>query len=451
MKAKRIFAILLAILLIKSAFPMVVSVAAPDTEVHGGNGSVLVPNISYTQIREATLPTSVPFTFTIDTQGVLNLTAAQVAALVVEPGGTRLGEIVVITPCSNTGCEDHHGGSTACNEVTGWKLLDTAGQIIFPDYAPFFINNSNYDVALEIEFSFDAGTTGVVLVGTPEAAVTGTARNLFIGAMFSSDNVNTTPTNFSGELTLPILAAERKPMFLLSAAEYNNETTVTRLPDEPDGVIQSIVVEQRKNKAAGDTGHGTQLTLAGVCNPHADWSGFDENQLSFNITFRLSIPTVTTWSFTAPSQFVFPGTPIPGAYALVEGNGLTAADFITWTRPVFDPIAPPVTPPAGAVGFFGTGGPAGLTITNETTASLNTRNAGAAGSTIFIPFTGATTANTVILLGSGNPINAAGFTVLPTGIEFSASRSDTMRNISVPTTYTIIIGGVNHRLALNLS
>jgi hypothetical protein len=438
MKAKRIFAILLGILLIMSAFPMVASVAATDTEVHGGDGGILLPTISYAQLREATLPTSTPFTFTLDPEGLYHLTAEQEAALVVEPGGTRLGEIAVITPCSNTDCGVHYGGSTACNEVTGWKLLDTAGQIIFSTYAPFFINNSNFDVALEIELSFDAGTSGVVVVGTPDAAVTGTARNIFIGALFSSDNVNTTPTDFSGDLTLPILTTQRKPLFLLGAAEYNNETTVTRLPDAPDGIIQSIVVEQGKTKAAGNTGHGTQLTLVGICNPNADWSGFDAShvsQLSINIKFSLEIPAVTTSTFTAPSPFAFPGIPIPGAYALVEGNGLTAADFIMWTPPVYDPTEPPVIPPIISPsaanlpsGFMGSSVfPVTNPATNEWRCDTHKPTVGVQG---VVPFRRAAdvTVDRIVYASNGNVIAVTDYTVNQTNIIFSITRMDNMKN-----------------------
>ncbi|MCL2663441.1 MAG: hypothetical protein FWE83_08975 [Oscillospiraceae bacterium] len=437
MKAKRIFAILLGILLIMSAFPMVASVASSDTEVHGGDGGILLPTISYTQLREAALPTSTPFTFTLDPQGMSHLTNEQRDALAVEPGGTRLGEIAVITPCSNSDCDYHYGGGTACNEVTGWKLLDTAGQIIFSTYAPCFINNSNFDVALEIEFSFDAGTSGVVVVGTPEAAVTGTARNIFIGAVFSSDNVNTTPTDFTGNLTLPLLAAPQKPLFLLGAAEYTNETTVTRLPDEPDGIIQSIVVEQRKTKAAGDTGHGTQLTLVGICNPNADWSGFDDyvDELSINIRFTLSIPTVTTWSFTAPSPFVFPGTPIPGAYALVEGNGLTADDFITWIPPVYNPIEPPIEPPIISPsennlpsGFMGTSiFPVTNPAVNEWRRDTSKVTLGVAG---VVPFRRAAgvTIDRIVYASNGNIIATTDYTFDQTNIIFTVQRMNNMKN-----------------------
>ncbi|MCL2661931.1 MAG: hypothetical protein FWE83_01190 [Oscillospiraceae bacterium] len=338
-----------------------VTVTPANSEDHTGGGGMLLPTTSYEQHREATLPTSAGFTFVLDPQGLYNLTDTQILDLVVEPipGGTRLGRMypnptgTIITECNEPLCPDHGvcaeadcedhvtGGSTPCplvedcNEVREgvWGLLEDAGQIIFSDYAPFFINNSNFDVALEIEFAFGAAATGVVAVATPDA-VTGpaiTAPNVFIGAKFSSANIITAPglTDFTvtGDIVLPIQTTARTPLFLLGAAQY---TDVIEIDRDVDDVLIGIDVEQRKTKAIGDNGHGTRFTLYGDCNPDADWSGVDASDLAIDIKLTLTTPPTTpdhVWEFpTGP--LASPGTPIAGAYGLVAGNGLTAASFI---------------------------------------------------------------------------------------------------------------------------
>ena len=345
MKTKRILAILLAVMFIMGTFPMA-ALATSDTEDHEGDGGMLLPTTSFTQIREATLPTSAGFKFVLDPQGLYYLSNDQIKALVVEPGGDRLGENAVTSACTEADCEEHGDGdgSGDCNEVTGWKLLKSAGQMIFSEYAPYFINNSNYDVALDITFSFDDDDAGgtVATAATPATVDADDDPRVFIGATFSSANIKTAPTAFSGDVTLPILHADAKPQFLLGAANYDDETTITRDPDTPTGIIQSIDVEQRKIKAAGDTGNGTQFTLSGICNQKADWKGIDPTDLSIDITFNLVAPSATEWEFASTE---YTGNPVAGAYGLIEGNTLTATSFITWT-----PLGiGPATPTAGFI------------------------------------------------------------------------------------------------------
>jgi hypothetical protein len=325
--------------------PLGVTVATPPplTQVHDDSSAdILVPEITYTQFREATLPTSVPFTFVLDPQGLYGMTNDQIRSLVVEPGvtGGRLGRMAIV-PCTAADCPDHDDGgddSGTCNEDEVWQLLPTAGQIIFSNYAPHFINNSNFDVALEIEFSFDDNDTGdtVATAATPGAVSTDADPRVFIGATFSAENVQAAPTGFSGgSLMMPVLHAAQKPVFILGAAEYDDFIEITRVPDTPTGSIQSIVVEQRKDKVTGNNGHGTQFRLSGRCNPDADWSDIDAADLSISITFTLTTPPTApahAWSLS-PAQLTALGaaaTPvaIPGAYGLVAGNSLAAVNFI---------------------------------------------------------------------------------------------------------------------------
>jgi hypothetical protein len=334
-------------------YAVTVTTPPPSTEDHEGGGGILLPTTSYTQLREATLPTSAGFNFVLDPQGLYYLTDEQIEALVVEPvaGSRRLGEIVIDVECTASNCPDHDDGdgTGTCNETTKWELLESAGQIIFSDYAPYFINNSNFDVALEIEFSFDAGaTSNVVAIDDPADIDDNTDRNVFIGATFSSNNIRTAPTTFAGNITLPVLAPDsgdgQKPLFVLGAADYTDETTVTR--HTTTDVITAIAVAQRKVKAAGDTGNGTQFTLSGICNPKANWTGLVAADLKVNITFELTMPAATDWSFAAGT---YPGAAISGAPGLIAGNDLATADFIPWTIPVMGPTTPPVVTPT--VGF----------------------------------------------------------------------------------------------------
>jgi len=344
--------------------PLNVTIATPPplTEEHTGDAGILVPTITYDQIRQATLPTSASnFNFILDPQGLAQLTNAQIADLVVEPipGGYRLGDMfptgpvleectVLLCPdhgtCTEADCEDHvTGGSTTCplNGVCDeereleWGLLPDAGQIIFSQYRPHFINNSNFDVALEIEFSFDDDNGGdtVATVATPGAVTTGEDPQVYLSAKFSQANVHTPPGAVDpvGDLVMPILDTAKEPVFLLSSATYTDEIVTTRTGPNPDDPITSIVVEQKKTGPTAATGNGTQFMLVGQCNPNADWRGITASDLSIDIKFTLTTPADTThWEFTSAELVSIGnvGAAIPGAHGLRIGNGLTAAHFI---------------------------------------------------------------------------------------------------------------------------
>jgi hypothetical protein len=330
-----------------------VTVATPppppsDQETQGGGGGALIPVISYTQLREATLPTSnaSAFDFVLDPQGLFYLSDDQIKALVVEPTGDlgRLGEMAVTTECNAVNCPEHGtgDGTGTCNEVRTWRLLQSAGQIIFSEHTPFFINNSNFEMALELTLSFAATGTGPVVttIADPTTVATGTAAQVFIGASFSDVNVNASPTDFSLGSTLPVLTTAQKPLFLLDAANYTDNTTIDR---DGDDIITAIAVNQKAVKVAGANGHGTQFRLAGRCNPNADWeAALADRTLGINVVFDLTSPA-EGWEFTDEEKGVGEmeiGAAITTAYGLYTANDLTGADFIDWTPPAVGP--PPV-------------------------------------------------------------------------------------------------------------
>jgi hypothetical protein len=466
--------------------PPVVVIPSDDEEDHTGGGGILLPTVNYEQYREATLPTSAGFTFVLDPQGLYNLDDGDILDLVVEPGGTRLGRMIptdkISKECDEDLCPDHGvcdepdclvhvectlgddcdtcaTGAEPCDKGTvvcplvedctevrelEWGLLEDAGQIIFSNYAPYFINDSNYDVALEIEFAFDAAATDVVATATPEAAATGNATNVFIGARFSTANVRTTPGAFAGTLAMAVLDTVRTPLFLLGAAEYDDEITIGRVGGLSTGAIESIVIKQRceTKKAGGDTGHGMQFTLFGYCNPDADWSDVDAGDLAINIKLTLTAPPTTpnhVWEFPAGT---YPGVAIPGAYGLHATTALTADDFITWP-PVEDdddPIVPLTS------GFLGSGA---FPITTGTPSRTWERglvrdNTGA----VTVPFefdTGVTVLQVRNAANIANVFPATEYTVDTTAgtITFSNDRMAIMRMNPVGTviTWDILITG----------
>jgi len=340
-KTRKFLALTIALAMLAMMFPMTVLASGLEEE-HEGGGGTLVPSVTYNQKIQATLPTSDGFAFVVDPQGLYYLSDEEIKALVVEPGDPglrRLGEIGITKPCDEPDCEVHEKGDEDedCNEETGWKLLDTAGQIIFSPYSPWFRNMSNFDIALAIDFAFTDGDDDedVIAVATPAlvGAVPATAA-VFIGATFSATNVAVEPTDFAGAVTLPILADSQEPLFILNAANYTDETTITR----DDDIITAISVKMREVLASGATGHGTQFMLSGRCNPAANWEAIEKNaalNLGIKVLFELTVPRAdaapldSVWSFTPANLLALgAGDPIPGAYGLVETDELEAADFV---------------------------------------------------------------------------------------------------------------------------
>ena len=328
--------------------------AAPpsNTETHEGGGGTLVPVVTYTQKQVATLPTSEGFAFVIDPQGLYYLSDEEIKALVVESGNPnglrRLGEMAVTTACTEANCEVHDRGTgdEPCNEVRGWQLLESAGQIIFSTYHPWFTNMSNHQIALEVNFAFTDGDDDEDVIAVNTAALVDCEGDdcctlcdsgddpvaaVFISSTFSTANVAEAPSSFSGDLSLPILAASRTPLFILDAADYDDETTI----DRTAGVITAITVEMKKNLAENAKGHGTQFMLTGSCNPNADWQAVEDNaalDLGINIVFDLTAPDATEWDFTAANLTALnASTAISGAYGLRATTALPGTSYFTRT------------------------------------------------------------------------------------------------------------------------
>jgi hypothetical protein len=127
--------------------------------------------------------------------------------------------------------------------------------------------------------------------------------------------------------------------------------------------------------------------------------------------------------------------PIPGAYALVEGNGLTADDFIIWKPPVFDPTEPPITPPVitpptGNLpsGFMGSlNFPVTNPATNEWTRGISKQISHVAAIAPFRRVAGVTV-DRIIYASNGNIIAATDYIVNANDITFSIPLMDNMKN-----------------------
>jgi hypothetical protein len=120
------------------------------------------------------------------------------------------------------------------------------------------------------------------------------------------------------------------------------------------------------------------------------------------------------------------------------GRGIIPAED-TPERPadMSDLMAPP------AKGFFGSA--PGFARTSITAATLKPD---LTSGQIVIPFVGATTANTSVRFttSTGTAMNTADYSVTATGVTFSATRSNSIRGLTDPTTYFIVVGGVAHQL-----
>jgi len=351
-KARKFLAIALAVVMLSVMLPMTV---LADESTDTGEGGTLVPTVTYNQKKVATLPTSEAFAFIIDPQGLYYLSDEEIKALVVESGELRrLGEMGITKACDEPDCIVHETGDKdkPCNEETAWKLLDSAGQIIFSTYHPWFTNMSNHEIALSVNFSFTDGDEeeDVIAVDDPEDVICegddccdlcdddlDPVAALFIGATFSTANVDGKPEAFSGRLTLPVLADARAPLFILGAADYEDETNITRV----GGVPTSILVEMRKNIAEDAKGHGTQFMLTGRCNPNADWHAVDTNTdlaLGIKIVFTLTAPAPSPpaeWTLTAAQMTsLTAGAAIGDAYGLRATTALPATDYILRGTPL---------------------------------------------------------------------------------------------------------------------
>jgi hypothetical protein len=354
-KTKRILAILLAVMFALSVFPMTALANDPfDDGVEGeGAGSGLWPDVSYAQKTVALIPTSLGFDFILDPQGLYNLTDEEIEDSAICLETRRLGVL-------------------GAGDV--WEPHPEAGQIIFAHYAPYFINMSNHETILEIEFSFTDGKTvaDVIAIDDPDDVncvgddcACGHCEPdddplalVFIGATFSTGVVDEIPDDFAGTLGLPILDTVQTPLFIFKGAEYTHEIKVER---GPDGMPTVVDVEMLKELADDATGFGTQFMLTGFCNPNANWGPIfidPDIELAIEVIFSLTTPDepltgLGGWEFTVDelAALLDEGASgeiddrddlddwliITGIYGLYLANDLEASDFVplakTWTAP----------------------------------------------------------------------------------------------------------------------
>jgi hypothetical protein len=211
---KKLFAIIMTIALI-AGISAPVALASPVT----GDGSIEYVDTDVP--LRVSLPTSAALDFTLDPQGLLGLAL------------------------------DGEGKTLA-------DLEEFAGAVIFVDGAPVVVNESAVPVALSVALQITGDATA-----TAESAVdTGTANNIFIGAVASAESVNdedATREDFAGFLQMQLTGSALAPVFVLDNATYKVFSTTN------DGYTYELVP---------DTGSGTQLKLVGACNPDADWSDF---------------------------------------------------------------------------------------------------------------------------------------------------------------------------------
>jgi uncharacterized repeat protein (TIGR02059 family) len=292
-------------------------------------------------------------------------------------------------------------------------LSATRGKVIARSAAPTMINRSSVPVQLTAAITATAGaTTGrtaPTLVATETLVTTGTDMNVLLAVMSSTNKVDDPASTaaFEGTHAVPLVNDTAVNLtYWFDAADYRFVNT--------DGTITY-------NRIPTSLGEGTQIQLAGLVNTNASWTNFG------------SLDVSAVFTFAPHSSATHPGV-ITTAFGLfgTYGTAIIGTDIQVVPPPV---LVPPT------LGFHGAGGPAGFSITNVTTASLAIDNAGASGSTIFIPFVGATTANTVIYFTSptGTVMAANNYTVSSTGITFTATRSDTIRGLAASTSYYIVV------------
>lgn len=322
---KKFISLLLATMLL--LVPMTSAFAGDlDNPITGdGSGGSLAPVNTYTQLTEVTLPTGEAFSFVIDPSGLYYMSDEEIEALVVDSATGLLGTL---------------------DENDAWQPLETAGQVVFSDYAPYFINNSNFQVAVELGLTFTDGNSEGSITALDDPADIGTANDgddveVFIGAALSTANVTAAPTSFSGTKVVPVLAATAAlaPLFIFDAANYEDAIEVTR--DETSGNITAIETAEKSVKAEDFEGHGTQIVLFGECNTAADWVAIAEDgdvKPSIEVKFTFTAPATTSSVFDDElktdysiddADAIAALVSVSGAYGMVEANDVAGSDLVT--------------------------------------------------------------------------------------------------------------------------
>lgn len=226
---KKKLAFFLAVILAFSMTSTVFANGSAGTLSGAGTASVLNPS----EVIAVTLPTTANFNFRLDPLGLLSM--------------------------------DH-------NWATPLPVSDIPGEgtILWNNFAPTFLNRSSVPIRLGVGFGVTTtdAAAGVNVLGT-NAVAEDTARNVFVQARTATSKVtNTTTTLSPGQFTTvaqPLVAPGQIRLleYVLTNAAYN----VVRTGTTPNYNFGLLIDPTAENAS------GTQVTLAGVINHRADWSG----------------------------------------------------------------------------------------------------------------------------------------------------------------------------------
>jgi len=272
---KKLFTVILALALVLS-FPLT-ALATPPT---GDQNSTGTGDVEYVDvdIYSAIIPTTNSFNFQLDPLGLLDIDEGDSALL-----------------------KDLKGG--------GVHMASPAR----------VINNSAYDLKVSVALTVTTEGTGptapvIVPYGADDtatiAAVTAdTAPNILLYAAPANGRIINTTTPFTAGPSGYVLGSSALDLvFVLGAADYTITNTA--------GVFSAAVV--------ANTGHGSAITLGGLCNPRADWKDFvgatPDSEVGVAAVFTLAKATVTE-SETAP---------VTGFYGLITAP---TAGFMTLIPP----------------------------------------------------------------------------------------------------------------------
>ena len=256
MKFTKLTKQMLAISLTLVMLMVPLTAALADDGSGSGDGNWSFPIIVDIDKTVFTLPTDSLFDFVLDPQGIYGMTAAEIEALDVGPDN-RLGKI------------------TGEGADATWTSLDNAGRIWFTEkYAPIMLNESNFDAVLKVGFTLtqldgsNVATTTALTAAEPTNVQNGTATSIFIGAVFSTDNVSGTPSSFEGTVASPLLSnSTQTSLFVLESAQYDPRIEASG----PDGGAATSTTIYLRDTLEEGTGNGTQFVFYGECNEAADW------------------------------------------------------------------------------------------------------------------------------------------------------------------------------------
>ena len=235
-KMRKFLAVAVAVTMM-TAFLIPVAQAAVYETDRDGTGTVQVFDIDLD--FEVTLPTAASLNFILDPDGYYGLYSS------LEVGDTA-------------NLDD---------------LADFAGGIVFQHGAPVILNESGFQLNTEIGIAVTATGSGADVTAVAATGIAAnTSNNVAFTVTASAMNVTDVdagPDDFFGYMSVPFGKASDAvtniaPVWLLDDADYILTKTA--------GGLDLAMVP--------DTGHGTQLLFAGICNETADWSDFTDSDSS---------------------------------------------------------------------------------------------------------------------------------------------------------------------------